>query len=223
MRKRAFGAIVAGLAVFPATAGATSRKVAIGNFQWSIPAVTINLGDTVTWYWVGPDTQHSVTGVSANDTQFNSDPGRTPSHSPGDRFSVKFTSPGSYQFQCVLHAIVRGSVTVEPIPGNGAPSPDPDPPILGDLTAPVVDGVSIRRRVVNYTLDDSGIVTIDLLKQRGKRWVYVSSRRYEGHVGYNEAHLSGHLASGNYKAFFRAADASNNQSKDAVTRFTVRH
>lgn len=209
-------------AALPASAGATSRKVAIGNFQWSIPSVTVDLGDTVTWYWVGPDTQHSVTGVSANDTQFNSDPGRTPSHKPGDKYTVKFTAPGTYQFQCVLHAIVRGSVTVEPLPGNGAPSPDPDPPILGDLTAPVIDGVSINHRLVRYTLDDVGAVTVDLLKQRGSRWVYVSSRRYEGHVGYNEAHLTGRLTPGRYKAYFRAADSANNQSKDAVTRFTVR-
>ena len=222
-RTRILAAAVVAVGALPASAGATSRKVAIGNFQWSIPNVTVNLGDTVTWYWVGPDTQHSVTGVSANDTQTNSDPGRTPSHKPGDTFTVKFTAPGTYDFQCVLHAIVRGTVTVTPIPGNGAPSPDPDPPILGDLTAPVIDGVSIRNRVVKYTLDDAGSVTVDLLKQRRGRWVYISSRHYEGHVGYNEAHLSGHLTAGNYKAYFRAADTSNNQSKDAITRFTVRH
>jgi len=217
-------ALAALLALRPAaTASATSRKVAIGNFQWSIPNVNINLGDTVTWYWVGPDTQHSVTGVSANDTQFDSDRGRTPSHKPGDTFQVRFTQPGTYQFQCVLHAIVRGTVTVSPLPGNGAPSPDPDPPIVGEIIAPEIDGVSIVHRLVKFTLDDSAAVTLDLLKRRRGRWVYVSSRHYDdGHVGYNTHHLRGHLTRGRYKAYFRAADSSNNQSKDAIAYFTVR-
>jgi plastocyanin len=218
-------ALAALFALLPAaTAGATSRKIAIGNFQWSAPNVTVNLGDTVTWYWVGPDTQHSVTGVSANDTQFDSDRGRTPSHKPGDTFQVKFTAPGTYQFQCVLHAIVRGTVTVTPLPGDGAPSPDPDPPIIGDIIAPEIDGVSIVHRLVKFTLDDAAAVTLDLLKRnRRGRWIYVSSRHYDdGHVGYNRHHLSGRLAPGSYKAYFRAADTFNNQSKDAITYFTVR-
>lgn len=221
---RRLACAVAALLLLPAApAGATSRKVAIGNFQWSTPNVQVNIGDTVEWFWVGPDTQHSVTGVSANDTQFDSDRGRTPSHKPGDTFTVRFTSPGSYQFQCVLHAIVRGTVTVAPIPGDGAPSPDPDPPILGDIVAPEIDGVSISRRVVRFTLDEAGPVTLDLLKKRRGRWVYVSSRHFDdGHVGYNTHHLSGHLSRGRYKAYFRAADAFNNQSKDAITYFTVR-
>lgn len=222
MIRRSFTAAALAALLLPAAAGATSRKVAIGNFQWSIPDVTVALGDTVTWYWVGPDTQHSVTGVSANSTGFNSDPGGTPSHRPGDKFTIKFTAPGTYDFQCVLHAIVRGKVNVQPLPGNGAPSPDPDPQILGDLTAPEIDGVSIVRRNIKYTLDEEGSVTLDLLKLRGKRWVYVSSRHYNGHVGYNTATLRGHLARGKYKAYFRAADTFNNQSKDAVTRFTIR-
>ena len=43
------------------------------------------VGDTVTWIWTGPDTQHSITGLSANAVRFDSDPGRTPDHKPGDR------------------------------------------------------------------------------------------------------------------------------------------
>jgi plastocyanin len=203
-------------------AAAASRKIAVGDFRWSPPAVTVNLSDTVTWIWVGPDTQHSITGLSANAVQYDSDKGRTPDHKPGDRFQIQFTAPGTYDFHCVLHGIVRGSVTVQPVPGDGAPSPDPDPVILGDLQPPEVDGVSVRGRTVRYTLDENAKVTVDVLKQRGRRWVLVATRAYAGHVGYNEARLKGSLTPGRYRAFFRAADADNNQSKDAVAAFTVR-
>lgn len=216
------GAALAGSLVLTPAASATSRKVGIGNFQWSAPAVTVDLGDTVTWVWTGPDTQHSVTGLSANAAGWDSDPGRTPDHKPGDRFQIRFTAPGTYEFHCVLHGIVRGSVTVEPLPGNGAPSPDPDPPVLGDLTAPEIDGVSVRGHLVRYTLDEAATVTVDVEKQKGRRWVLVRSRRLVGHVGYNEGRLPGSFKPGRYRAFFRAADADNNQSRDARTTFTVR-
>jgi plastocyanin len=204
------------------SASAASRKVAVGDFRWSPPAVTVNLNETVMWIWVGPDTQHSITGLSANAVQYDSDKGRTPDHKPGDRFQIRFTAPGTYDFHCVLHGIVRGSVTVQPVPGDGAPSPDPDPVILGDLQPPEVDGVSVRGHTVRYTLDENAKVTVDVLKQRGRRWVLVATRNYAGHVGYNEGRLKGSLTPGRYRAFFRAADADNNQSKDAVASFTIR-
>ena len=50
-----------------ASAGAANRRVAIGHYQWSIPQIHLDLGEHVTWYWVGPDTLHSVTGTSPND------------------------------------------------------------------------------------------------------------------------------------------------------------
>lgn len=216
----AVAALVAVLAL-PGGASATSRKVAIGDFRWSTPSVTVDLGDTVTWIWTGPDTQHSITGLSANAVQYDSDPGRTPNHAPGDRFQIRFTQPGTFDFHCVLHGIVRGTVTVDPVPGDGQPSPDPDPPILGDLTPPVVDGVSVRGRRLRYTLDDRATVTVDVVKRVGRREVLVLTRHFAGHVGYNTATLDRTLTAGRYRAYFRAADAANNQSKDAVTDFTV--
>jgi plastocyanin len=217
-------AALAGL-VAAAPAQAVSRKVAVGNFQWSPMDVTVNLGESVTWFWVGPDTQHSITGLSANALQWDSDPGTTaPDHALGDRFSLRFTTPGTYEFHCKLHAIVRGTVTVTPAPGSDAPSPDPDPKVQVDLTAPEIsDARWAGRRTVRYTLDEAGRVTLDVEKRRGRRWVLVATRRFDGHVGYNEQHVRGRaLARGSYRAFLRAADGDNNQSKDAVVRFRIR-
>lgn len=209
-----------------APAQATSRKIAIGDFQWSPHDVTIDLNDTVEWFWVGPDLQHSVTGTSPNATQWDSDPGRTPNHGPGDRFTLKFSAPGTYEFHCKLHQIVGGTVTVLATPGDGAPSPDPDPLVRIDTRPPVVDAVSVfgrrGRMTVKYTLDEASTITLDLEKRRGRKWIYVTTRKLVGHVGFNEQRIRGQLSKGRWRAFLRAADKDNNQSKDAVTAFTVR-
>lgn len=229
VRRRSLIAVVAGTVaalVAAAPAHAVSRKIAIGDFQWSPHDVTIDLNDSVTWFWVGPDLQHSVTGTSPNATQFDSDPGRTPDHGPNDRFSLKFTVPGTYEFHCKLHQIVGGTVTVLATPGDGAPSPDPDPVARIDVRPPVVDAVSVfgrrGRMSVKYTLDEASTVTVDLEKRRGRKWVYVTTRKLVGHVGFNEQRIRGRLTKGTWRAFLRAADKDNNQSKDAVATFTVR-
>ena len=94
-------------------ASATNTRVSIANYAWSNKAVHIDLGEKVTWDWLGPDTAHSVTGISENDLGWDSDPKTdAPSHQPGDSFTLQFNSPGTYLFQCKLHAVVRGEVIV---------------------------------------------------------------------------------------------------------------
>src|SRR4051794_17837148 len=63
----AVGLLAVVLALAATTASAANRRVAIGHYQWSLPQIHVNLGEHVSWYWVGPDTMHSVTGTSPND------------------------------------------------------------------------------------------------------------------------------------------------------------
>ena len=60
---------------WPGSALATNTRVAISNYEWSIKEVHINLDEKVAWEWIGPDLMHSVTGVSPNAVQWDSDPG----------------------------------------------------------------------------------------------------------------------------------------------------
>ena len=60
---------------WPGTALATNTRVTISNYEWSIKEVHINLDEKVDWEWLGPDLMHSVTGVSPNAVQWDSDPG----------------------------------------------------------------------------------------------------------------------------------------------------
>jgi plastocyanin len=222
--------------VVAAPAAAASRKVAIGDFQWSPRTVTIDRGDAVTWFWVGPDTQHSVTGLSANAAGIDSDPGNgAPDHAAGDRFTHRFDEPGTYELHCKLHAIVGGTVVVSDTPGTGAPSPDPDPQVAADYVAPELtearwDSPVLRSggpARLRYTLDERARITLDVMRSRPGVDRYVGTRRFRGHIGWNEWRFDGRvrgraLAPGHYVALLVAADAANNHTADVRVPFRVR-
>jgi plastocyanin len=205
--------------LLPAGADAASRKVAIGGFAWSVRDVTIDRGDAVTWFWVGPDTQHSVTGLSENALALDSDPGDgAPDHAPGDRFTLTFDQPGTYAFHCKLHAIVRGSVTVTDTPGTGAPSPDPDPEVAVDYAPPELTDARFVGTELRYTLDEPARITLDVM--RGRR--LVRTRRFGGHVGWNRYALSTRgLKRGRYRVLLVAADAGNNHTRDVAVPLRI--
>jgi plastocyanin len=219
----------------PAPAGAVSRKVAIGDFQWAPRTVTVDRGDAVTWFWVGPDTQHSVTGLSANAAGIDSDPGSgAPDHPAGDRFTARFDEPGTYELHCKLHAIVRGTVVVTDVPGTGAPSPDPDPQVTGDFLAPELTearwGGPVRRggrTDLRFTLDERARITFDVMRPRRGVDRFLGSRRFRGHIGWNTWTFDGRirgrpLRPGRYVALLVAADAANNRTRDVRVPFRVR-
>ncbi len=228
--------LAAGAAGSATPAGAVSRKVAIGDFAWSPFGVTVDRGDTVTWFWVGPDTQHSVTGEDAFSAGIDSDPGDdAPSHAPGDRFKVRFDRPGVYALHCKLHALVRGKVTVLDEPGTGAPSPDPDPQVTLDLRAPELTQVrwaapALRTghwAQLRYTLDERARVTFDVMRPRRGVDRLVGTRRFRGHVGWNTWRFHGRLRHrrlrpGRYYALLVAADADGNRTRDVRLPFRVR-
>ena len=222
------------LACCAAPAHATSRKVAIGDFQWTPGALTVDRGDSVTWFWVGPDTQHSVTGLSANAGGIDSDPGDgAPDHPAGDRFTVRFDTPGTYELHCKLHAIVRGSVVVRDVPGDGAPSPDPDPQVTADLTPPELTEVRwaapVRHRRptdLRFTLNERARITFDVMAPRPGPDRLVGTRRFDGHIGWNTWSFRGvlrhhRLPPGRYVALLVAADAANNHTADVRLPFRV--
>jgi len=89
--------LIVALVLGAATASAANRRVAIGHYQWSLPRIHLDLGEHLTWYWVGPDTLHSVTGTSPNDAGWDSDPGaNTPRHDLGDTYQLTFNQPGPH-------------------------------------------------------------------------------------------------------------------------------
>jgi LPXTG-motif cell wall-anchored protein len=103
----------------PARQGAAisaTRTVTIGDNFYDPDALTIGLGDTVTWINGGTAPEgHTVTG-SAFDSGVIEE---------GGSFSQRFASAGVFDYICELHDDMTGTVVVR-APASGGDDPDPD-------------------------------------------------------------------------------------------------
>jgi plastocyanin len=215
---------------------ATNTRVEIAHYHWSNPEVHIDLGEKVTWDWLGPDLAHSVTGISANDLEWDSDPGTdAPDHRAGDEYTLQFDEPGVYYFQCKLHAFVRGEVVVSPTPGNPLSDPGPQPPLNIDLTPPTLGSIALAHP---RTSGRGGIETSAQISERGTldaeyyrrgskgRRVYNGYKVWKTFIGINHFALGArwkHFRArpGRYVAMLRATDESANTSKPVTKAFTI--
>jgi plastocyanin len=227
-------AIVMALALAPA-AGAANRRISISNYQWSTPDLQLDIGEHVTWYWVGPDTVHSVTGVSDNDRAIDSDPNDSlPEHEIGDTFEVTFAQPGIYQFRCKLHGIVRGSVTVSDQPGDPAAEPDPVPKSGVDVKAPRLRRLALAAPIrgrggqLHFSLGERAKLDADYYRidPAGQRR-YAGWAKWSGYVGLNQIRFGGRgkhfrAAPGRYVAELRATDREHNTSPPRAIRFEIK-
>ncbi|HEX7245358.1 MAG TPA: plastocyanin/azurin family copper-binding protein [Solirubrobacterales bacterium] len=227
--------MLTGLVAVPA-AHAGNTRVSISNFAWSSPRVEIDLGEKVTWDWIGPDLAHSVTGISVNDLGWDSDPGTdAPSHRPGDSFTLQFSQPGAYAFQCKLHAFVRGEVVVSDVPGNPDSDPGPQAPLRLDVKKPTLGSVSPRRRQIhgrNGTATSAHVSERGTLEAEYFRLRPKGGRRYNGYatwkafVGINRFALGAHAKHfrakpGRYLVVLRTVDLAANASKPVRKRLEI--
>ncbi len=88
----------------PRARAAASTTVTISDFQFSPAAITVNVGDTVTWSNSGP-TSHSAT---ANDGSFD-----TGIYGAGQSRSHTFDRAGTFSYICTPHPQMKGTVTVQ--------------------------------------------------------------------------------------------------------------
>jgi plastocyanin len=228
-------AAVAAALLATGTARAADAKVAIGHYRWSKPVVHVDLGQHVTWYWVGPDTMHSVTGISANDAGEDSDPHNSqPDHRLGATFRLSFSQPGVYQFQCKLHPVVRGEVIVSGASGNPLDDPDPVPRLNVTLLHPTLTEtfLAVRRfrgagTTLNLALDDPSFIDAEIWHvSHGHRSTYAGWQRWRAHIGYNYLPFGARTrhfrpAPGRYVAFLQATDLFNNVSRIRRVSFTI--
>ena len=197
-------------------APAQAADVHISNFAFSPTPITIAQGDTVTWHWDGPDTNHSVTSDPGQADSFDSDPGKTPTaadHPPTDTFDHTFNTPGSFTYICKVHSFMTGKVVVQ-APGGGGPPPD--------TTPPSITGVSVkggrkcpkgkkhckpRPTTVRLTLSEDATLT---LKVAGRPKATTTK---EGKAGANTMKLSTRkLPPGKYSLSITATDGAGNTS-----------
>jgi plastocyanin len=122
-------AAVCGL-VAPAGAGAADASVSVGDNFFSPAAVTIAVGDSVTWTDAAGGNPHNV-----NFDGGLFDPPPAPS-SAGWSLARTFTTVGSFSYVCDVHSNMDGTVTVTAAP----PAPGTPPPPGGGPTTPGTPG-----------------------------------------------------------------------------------
>lgn len=225
-----------GALLLPANADAANRRISISDYRWSSPDLQIDLGEHVTWYWIGPDTMHSVTGNSTNSTGLDSDPQtQQPNHDIGDSFQLSFNSPGTYSFHCKLHSTVKGTVTVSATPGDSASEPDPVPQSKVDRTAPTLGDVALKKPVfghrgtiINFSVGEVSRMSADMYRYdaEGHRR-FAGYRTWRAHVGWNGAKIGGRSKHfrprpGSYLMKVTATDQAQNTSPVKRVRFRIR-
>ena len=84
----------------PSNLGAT---VELKNNAFNPPAVTIKSGQSVLWKFDDGSIAHNVTGDGYRSSDMSS-----------GTYSHKFTSAGTYHYQCTIHSGMTGQVIVNP-------------------------------------------------------------------------------------------------------------
>jgi plastocyanin len=211
------------VALGAAAAPAQAADVTIKNFAFDPTPITVAPGDTVTWHWAGPDTNHSVTSDANQADSWDSDPLGAPlstDHPPGDTFDHQFNTPGTFTYHCKVHSSMHGKVIVA-APGSGPP-PDTTPPAITALKGK--GGKTCKRHAkhckpkptsVSFRLSEDARVKITA---RGKTRATLS-----GHAGANTVKISTKkLPPGKYTVAVAATDAAGNASAPAHTKVTVK-
>ena len=102
------------LVAAPLAAHAATVTIEVKDFAFQPNAVTIGAGDTVTWR--NADTaSHTATSTATWDTG---------AFAPGTSRSITFATPGTYQYFCLIHSIMFGTIVVLPA-GEASTSPAP--------------------------------------------------------------------------------------------------
>lgn len=228
--------LAVGALLVPAAASAENRRISISNYAWSDKAFTIDRGEHVSWYWIGPDTMHSITGDSPDSNGIDSDPQTNqPQHKIGDTFRVDFDKPGTYSFRCKLHSTVNGTITVSSSPGDPVTEPDPVPQSQVDLQAPNLRDLRIASSTVRrkgtsmtYSTNERARIEIEYLrdKRRGGRRFAGYARYKGGHIGANGLRFGIERTNfparpGRYLAKVRAIDNAANATRPFKLRFRI--
>jgi len=79
-----------------------TASVDIVNFAFQPAEITVTAGTTVTWTNKG-SVKHDITSAGIIDHDLN----------PGETFSFKFDTPGTYDYHCDIHTSMTGKVIVQ--------------------------------------------------------------------------------------------------------------
>lgn len=110
----------------PSTAAVTVGDIffkSVRNGSSNTAVDTVAAGGTVTWTWASneslPHSVQSMGSPSFASSAIQSGPGKT--------YQVKFTTPGTYQYDCAVHGPLMTGTIVVLAAAAAAPAPSPSP------------------------------------------------------------------------------------------------
>jgi plastocyanin len=124
-------AVAAITAVVPAITSAAGETVAVGIHDGGDPA-SWGYGPATTTISVGQSVTFTNSGTSPHDATAADGSWKTPLLQSGASASVTFATPGSFDFTCVLHPWMKGTIVVTP--ASSAPAPAPAPIEIGSAS-----------------------------------------------------------------------------------------
>lgn len=217
-----------GLVTAQATAATT---VTVANSQFTPSAVSITVGESVTWEFT--EASHNVKGAgwSGNDAFAKG------------TFSRTFAVPGTFSFVCEAHSAMKGTVTVTAALAS-APIPDAAPgpsalapvgaavaqdwlfPVAEDLRPPSLKGplVSLARGAtrprLSVRLGEEALIVVHARRMGAAKPLWSIRRR--GTKGLNRFTLGSRgLRPGRYRVDIVAIDAAGNESPVRTATFAV--
>jgi plastocyanin len=118
-----------------APAAASAKSVEAMGYKFTPAALTINVGDTVTW--TNHDTAPHNIVITSGPEMFTS-----PTLQTGQTFSYTFTKAGDYAYYCSIHPDMKATVSVA---GTTTPTPTPTtaPPTSSPTTSPTTSSPSM--------------------------------------------------------------------------------
>lgn len=123
-------------------AGTQAAQVSIANMAFNPADITVQTGTSVTWS-NDDSLPHTVTALDGSFDSGILDPGAS--------FSWTFAAPAEIAYQCQLHPIMQGSVTVE---GDAVAAASPAAGTAAEPSAPSLDGSLEGVWLVEFAPDD---------------------------------------------------------------------
>lgn len=191
--------------------------MSIGNQAFSPRTLLVATGDTVIWFWNGPDTNHSVTADAGQGEAFDSDPD-TPAtlvrHDKNDAYSHAFNKIGTYRYHCKVHPkAMTGTIEVQK-----PPKVDSTPPRVSDLS--VTPRPVTRTAHVHFHVSEGSFVVARVRRPGSKR--ELRSRAGFFKRGDREIRVPvKRLRSGRYRVTLVAEDDAANSSRPRSVRFRI--
>jgi len=174
-------------------AGATTWNINVQNFSFTGTPATVNVGDTVTWNWVGGTHTTTSTAVPTGAASWDH-----PINSGSTSFSYVVAMPGTYAFHCSFHGSMTGTFVAQL--GTGVQSPV----VAADDLLAFADGNGVRAA---YTLSGNAHTRLTLTDLAGKT-VYATSFAMQSAGTYNTTIPSASLPKGIYLVTLQSGETT---------------